>query len=372
MSVFRPDLRSSLPSDRARALHDQLVEAWACRQRAEHQAARLLATIADEGVHAELGYLTVAEYAAVVLDLGRRQARDLLRIGRALPGLPVVDRAFAEGRLSWTKVRELVRVVEPATEAAWVERACAVSGHELEALVAASDPGDGPPTRAGRVPARTNLVFSTAAVDAEVVRDSLMWFRLAAGVGDEVDDGALLAMMLKRVVHDARAEGGLGERPPPSTEPYRVVVEHCPGCGGAAGLDCELTDTIALEAACDAEVVDLRPGPDRGALSHTIRPRVRRAVLLRDGHRCRVPGCINRNYVHVHHIRSKAFGGTGTEENCVTCCDAHHRLVHAGGLGISVEDGLLCFRFAGGGVERVPFAGRDPRGSSGTQALGGP
>ena len=45
---------------------------------------------------------------------------------------------------------------------------------------------------------------------------ALAGFRAGSGVGDEVDDGALLAMMSKRVVHDARAEG-VGGTPPGSS-----------------------------------------------------------------------------------------------------------------------------------------------------------
>jgi hypothetical protein len=239
------------PSARARALHDRLVEAWALRRRSEHDAAVLLASIANENAHVELGYPTIGGYAAAVLDLPARQARDLLHIGRALPALPTLKQSFAEGRLSWSKVRELVRVVEPETEVAWVERAERVPAHELERLVASAERGEPPPTHVGRRPERTRLVFETATTDADAIREALVWFRASAGLDDAVDDGALLAMMLKRRVHDAREEDVVQGRTPPSTEPYRIVIEHCPECGSAHGGDSEITDTIGLEAACE-------------------------------------------------------------------------------------------------------------------------
>ena len=261
--------------------------------------------------------------------------------------------------------------------------------------------GELPPTRAGRRPDRTRLVFETATADADTIREAIAWVRASAGVDDGVDDGALLAMMVKRRIHDARAEDLAEGRAPPSTEPYRIVVEHCPECGSAHGGDCELTDTIGLEAACDAEVVEMRPGAggerlprhqgacseahfdhpsrerllseeqsrlprspeaqERGSLARTVPPKVRRAVLIRDGHRCRVPGCRNRNWVHVHHVKSRVFGGKPVEDNLVVLCDAHHRGLHAGYLGIEVVSGELVFRLRDGTVHTSPL---DPRGSS--------
>ena len=88
------------------------------------------------------------EYASIVLDLTARQARDLLPIGKALPGLPKLEATLAAGHLDWTTARELVRVLVPETEAAWIERAKSVPSRMLELQVASRHKGQLPPIAA--------------------------------------------------------------------------------------------------------------------------------------------------------------------------------------------------------------------------------
>src|SRR5690606_2886363 len=56
----------------------------------------------------------------------------------------------------------------------------------------------------------------------------------------------------------------------------------------------------------------------------SIPPAVRRAVLRRDRHRCRAPGCRNHSFVDVHHVRISSEGGSVLPSNLVTLCSAHH------------------------------------------------
>jgi hypothetical protein len=267
-----------------------------------------------------------------------------------LPHLPALDAAFAAGAIGWTKARELVGVVTPETEAAWVERAARVSSRELERLVKVTHVGSPPPGDVGpeKGPERVRLVYEVEASDAQVVRDLIGVLRAQCGIqAGELSDGALLAMAARRLLHDAPDDVA------PSGERYRVVLESCPTCGTTCGRDHEASETVALEAACDAEVVDLRPGPDEGRLSRTIPPTVRRVVLHRDRERCRVPGCRCRLWIDLHHVRERHRGGRHVRGNLVTLCSAHHRLVHEGRLAIAGDaDGVLAFETADGRVVR--------------------
>ncbi len=56
-------------------------------------------------------------------------------------------------------------------------------------------------------------------------------------------------------------------------------------------------------------------------------PALRRAVLERDRHRCRFPGCQSRK-VDLHHIRYWSNGGQTSLDNLTSLCKRHHRLVH--------------------------------------------
>lgn len=55
----------------------------------------------------------------------------------------------------------------------------------------------------------------------------------------------------------------------------------------------------------------------------------RAEVLLRDGHRCQAPGCLNEGSgLHAHHIKARWQGGNHRLENLVALCEVHHALVH--------------------------------------------
>ena len=49
----------------------------------------------------------------------------------------------------------------------------------------------------------------------------------------------------------------------------------------------------------------------------------RNRILIRDRHRCQVPGC-SRPAVHLHHIEYRAHGGNNDESNLISLCAAHH------------------------------------------------
>ena len=63
-------------------------------------------------------------------------ARERVRVARALTLLPRVREAFANGRLSYCKVRALSRVATPTTEETLVELALGATGAQLERIVA--------------------------------------------------------------------------------------------------------------------------------------------------------------------------------------------------------------------------------------------
>jgi hypothetical protein len=316
--------------DHAHALHRQLLDTRRAHHSAEHRLAGLLVQLADGRHHVALGYATVHRYAQVALDLTVRQTRALLAIGRRLVDLPVLDAAFAEGRLGWTKARELLRVVDADNESEWVERAMARTSRELEREVSACAVGDMPPEPSDpKGPARQRLVFEIDAADAELVIRAIALLRTQTDLDkDEVEDGALLAAMAHRVVYDLEAAQT------PTAEPHRVVVEHCPSCRRTEGLDAELRDTLIDQAACDHDHVDMRPGVDRGSVGRAIPTRTRRAVLHRDRLRCALPGCECRLWLHLHHLRPWVDGGDHDEANLLTVCSVHHRAIHDGLLAV--------------------------------------
>jgi hypothetical protein len=192
----------------SRVLSDRLLHAARGHRQALHTLALLLVELVDGHHHRALGYASLGEYAAKVLDLPPRQVKDLLRIGRALPGLPQVAAAMQAGALDWTKVRELVRVATPETEAEWVTRAGERTSRVLEQEVARSLRGELPPETGEpeRAPARGGVLFHMEAVERAVVLDGIAVVRARTGVSAaEVEDGAILAAIVRFVIAHAGA-----------------------------------------------------------------------------------------------------------------------------------------------------------------------
>jgi hypothetical protein len=89
--------------------------------------------------------------------------------------------------------------------------------------------------------------------------------------------------------------------------------------------------------------------PTHTRATQTIPPALRRAVLTRDQHCCRVPGCRNATFLDLHHIELRSEGGRNVLGNILTLCGAHHRSVHQGSLLIEKDaTGGVRFRHADG------------------------
>ena len=114
-----------------------------------------------------------------------------------------------------------------------------------------------------------------------------------------------------------------------SGSPYQIVVHRCDQCSEtrvmAAGEEHHVSEAQAAAIACDARV--LAPGHRNRS---TIPPAVRRAVLARDGYRCRAPGCTHTRFLEVHHLKPRTAGGGNQPENLITLGSSCHRVAHDG------------------------------------------
>ena len=81
------------------------------------------------------GFRSCAEWLAWQCGLTPGPAREHVRVARALRRLPVLAAAFAGGRLSYSKVRALTRVAEPATEDYLLEFGLEATASQVERTV---------------------------------------------------------------------------------------------------------------------------------------------------------------------------------------------------------------------------------------------
>jgi hypothetical protein len=257
---------------------------------------------------------TFGEYAERFARLTPRQTEDRLRVAVALERLPELDVALARGRLPFTAVRELCRVVEPGTERCWLDRTAGLSVGAIQKLVSGREPGDLPddPPRAQR----HRLSFEVGAEVYALFRDAQRMLR-ADGNGAFTDED-LLRVMARKVL-DGPGDGG--------RSPYQIAMTACPGCGAAsqdgAGQPVVVNETALETAFCDAQEIDAS-----GRARQTVPPATRRLVVRRQHDSCAVPGC-RLPADEVHHIQPRSEGGTNLESNLAGLCSSHHQVREA-------------------------------------------
>lgn len=119
------------------SLSEQLREVLTVWASSQWQLVQLAADFADSNEWTTSESPTAAHWIASLADIEVCTAREWIRIGRRLRGLPMISEAFASSQLSYSKVRTLTRVANPENEAELLEIARGVpAGHLNRALAA--------------------------------------------------------------------------------------------------------------------------------------------------------------------------------------------------------------------------------------------
>jgi Holliday junction DNA helicase RuvB len=294
-----------------------------------------LADVDARGLHQLDGCRSAAQWAAHRFGMCRREARDLLVAGRALVDLPEIDRAFAEGKLCWSKVRELIRVAVPEHETKWLQLALRLHTDELHLQVQLAQPGEpprNPDDRKGLPEIRLNL-NATMPPDVYAKWEQVRR-KLTDEAGKPMREWECLDALFERELQRAP------ENPARDTGCSYTVVMRTATDEEDATVETEdgpipVDPVIAEMLACDAGVCsDHDHEADR-----QVPPHLRRKVLNRDNRKCRC--CGSPHSLHVHHIIAWSKGGKTRIKNLITVCRNCHALIHAG-LIILVGDVKSC------------------------------
>src|SRR5262245_13784155 len=171
----------------------QLRRCARARARLDVDEARRLLVAWRTDAHRHRGCATFAEYLERVLGYTPRAADDRMRVAFALQRYPKLHDAVLDGAIPFTGAREVVRVLTPATESAWIDAVAGRTVREVEALVSGREPGqlptDPPATAAARKVLRFEVTPETFALYREAQR------ALADQMGHAVDDDTLLHAM---------------------------------------------------------------------------------------------------------------------------------------------------------------------------------
>jgi hypothetical protein len=345
---------------------------------------RLVAEFDEREGWGGVGIVSCAHWLAWQCGMSPGAAREHVRVARSLRALPLTATAFAAGRLSYSKVRELTRVADGGTEAELVELARHTTASQLARVVRAWRRSD--------------------AVDAEVVEEkrSFQWHWDADGMlvlqarMDPESGAALLAGIESLAERDARreraarkkaAEKAASDSCPEDPDAFpreRMSVRRCRALGqlaevaAAAGRQAGDPPRREVVVHVDAAVLaddaaagraHLEGGPAlhpaqvqrmacEAALTVVVerngeplalgrRRRLatrgqRRALLARDGG-CVRPGCTETRIerLHAHHLTPWRLGGRTDVSAMVLLCDVDHGLVHDEGLVLGRRAGEL-------------------------------
>jgi hypothetical protein len=350
-----------------RGAHEAPLRLAEKRAGLDFEEGRCLLTALRAGTHLRLGYGSFQEYAERLFGYGPRVTQEKLRVAGALEELPAMAQELESGRLSFSAVRELTRVATAKTERAWLDVARGRTVRELEHLVSGHRPGNLPDDAPEASAKRHVLRLEVSGEVLATLREAMA--KIQRDAGEALDDDGVILLLARAVLGGPKDEG---------RSSYQVALTICECCGrGRQQGRGELVDVapeVVEMASCDGQNVgqvlfDVHVGEEAPAPSdaevqpssptcstqivaratQTIPPATRRAVLRRDGARCKAPGCRHATFVDVHHLMSRAEGGAHTSENLVTLCSAHHRAIHRGELLIEGTPATgLRFRHADG------------------------
>ena len=315
-------------------------------------------------------------------------AREKVRVARKLEACPQVLEAFAEGRVSYSKLRAITRIVTPENEETLLAYALDGSTSQLERIVrsyrrlAPAEQEQTTRQHEGRYLSYhhddDNMLVLQGRLPPEVGALLVKALRKAEDGANEdsAEPGQRLCDALGEVA-GAALDRGLAQRQGKArSSGYQVLVhvDEAVLAGGEEQGRCEVEGAIGVSAetarrlACDAPLLQVRDAQpcshdghqghgekgcehgQRGCKLNLGRSRRRagaaleRAVRVRDQGVCQFPSCESRGYLHLHHLEHWADDGTTSLENITLLCALHHRTVHEGGFTVKREkDGALSF-----------------------------
>lgn len=347
---------------------------------AQYRLLLLIREFDDRLGWAKWSFRNCSEWLAWRCGLTLSAAREKVRTAQALRSLPQISAVFAEGRLSYSKVRALTRAADVRNEDLLLAYALTATATQVEERcrqmrnvhVDSIEQGRRVWMRRSlsswRNSERGTLIISlevpleageliTRAIDRAIEAGE------AAG-GPEFDEASWHTQQADALVAVARSYlSGSGPSEPASTADHYQVVVHVDESalrGGAGRSDLPI-DTVK-RLSCDGSLVNVveneRGEPlNVGRKQRTVSTAIKRALWSRD-RGCTFPGCHNTRFVDAHHVHHWSDGGETSLENLVLLCSHHHRLVHEGGYRIRRDtQEQIYFQRADGRV--IPRCGYD-------------
>ena len=352
-------------------LAEELVESWRGITKCTAKFLRALGEFDRRRGYEDWGYVDTAQWLDAECGISRVTAREKVRVARELEGLAKIAEAFADGSLSYSKVRALTRLADLGNEQSLLDLAMKCPASELEARLREMENGGALSSEDEEGKARHTLKRYEG--NGDRVRISVELSREDAGVvmealevakgeiaecelggprrGDEPSLAAdALLLMARRTLSgcfrgSAKASdvwflsdtsGCIDDEPTPEQSgPAHLVMVHVEesvlrGEGGTSDLPTPAVRRLLCDGAVVGIVDDAGGTPlSIGRRTRTVPVGMRRALKARD-RTCRYPGCHHGRWLDAHHVVHWADGGETNLENLVLLCTHHHKLLHEG------------------------------------------
>jgi hypothetical protein len=329
-------------------------------------------------------FKSCAEWVAWRCGICPSAAREKVRAAHALRSLPAISAAFAEGRLSYSKVRALTRVANMhdedlllayalnATVPQVEERCRQIRNVAPDSAHHARQAWDNRSLTMWRDERRGLMRFTVEvpidegeliirALDCAVAGGEVTTDLDADAIG-ESKGTAWCAQQADALVAVAKSylDGGHGGEGGATADHYQVVVhvdaKSLTGGTGRADLPIDTVKRLLCDCSLVTVVEDEKGNPlDVGRKQRTVSTPLKRALHARD-RGCTFPGCHRKRYVDGHHLKHWINGGETTPDNLTLLCTHHHKKLHEGGFSI-VKEADDTLRFVTDDGRTIPRCG---------------
>jgi len=284
------------------------------------------------------------------LGLAPRTVRSWVRVGKSLPGLPLIHQALQAGAISFDEAAVLVRFADADNEGRLLQLTREVSQVDLAKAIKELlstepvEPADDPMPEAPPALLRMwwdddqfNYRGRVRGADGVMVEMALL--KLAAKAPPDTLSGLFRnpeerqGEAMVQMASEALARDGDHDR---ATVVVHVSAEGLRDPDSPVRVAGKLVDREELlRLACDGRMQPAIDDPAGftigvGRITRQIPAWLRRLVTERDGG-CRFPGCSRTRWTHGHHLVHWANDGPTNLDNLLTLCGFHHRLIHADG-----------------------------------------
>src|SRR5688572_18675710 len=305
-----------------------------------------------------------AEWLAYRCEIGLSAAREKVRTAHALRSLPLISAAFAEGRLSYSKVRALTRVTDRHHEDLLLAYALSTTAENVEERcrqirnVAPESVHDSRRSWARRslsmwrdkARGTLRLTLEVPIEEGELIARAIDCAVAAGEVTVDADPRAAeskstawRAQQADALVAVVRSylDGGHGGEGGSTADHYQVVVhadaKSLRGGTGRSDLPIETVKRLLCDCSLVTVVEDEKGRPlDVGRKQRVVSTPLKRALHARD-RGCTFPGCHRKRYADAHHLKHWINGGETSLDNTILLCTHHHAALHRGEFSIVKE-----------------------------------